>query len=498
MSQDNNTPDGAPPDDITSALFVSARKKQLEQQEAERIAREKEEQRLAAEAEVQRLELEVEERRRRVAEEARLADEEARRIEEEARAGRAMADEEARRVAEEAQAENVMIAGSPGALPGGAWQSGAAQGAPPGTYAPPGTFAATGAAGPGNAAAQGAPAGLLKNKKALAIIGGIAVLIIALVVVLIVVLSGGPNSGGYEPARTPAQTPAPTPNPTPTPTLAPSAAPSASPSASAASTAPQPSSVWDIYGYYYLDGDPYDDNVYFYSDGTMEIYYSSSGATDTWDFSIDGDRVVVDGILYGTQSPYIFNIIDEDTLVDAYNDYYTREDDSFVYSPDPEPEPEAPRNIDPDAHLDSRAVVDRLAMGFWYPSSQYGCETNEWGFQLTGVNDDRAEINIDIILHTPGETTNNVRERIFGNYYTQLTNIDVFFNDHIDDRGYGMFEMTGDAGSTTYYLCGVIGAWTNESTGVSNYYAAVLICPAEESEDYFSLFWRIFESRHDV
>ncbi len=49
MDQDNKNTTGAPSNDTTSALFVSARKKQLEQQEADRRAREKEEQRLAAE-----------------------------------------------------------------------------------------------------------------------------------------------------------------------------------------------------------------------------------------------------------------------------------------------------------------------------------------------------------------------------------------------------------------------------------------------------------------
>lgn len=70
---------GAPSSDTTSALFVSARKKQLEQQEEERIAREKEEKRMAAEIEVRRLEKEVEERRKRAEEEAVRVEEEAKR-----------------------------------------------------------------------------------------------------------------------------------------------------------------------------------------------------------------------------------------------------------------------------------------------------------------------------------------------------------------------------------------------------------------------------------
>jgi hypothetical protein len=70
MDQDKKNATGAPSSDTTSALFVSARKKQLEQQEADQRAKEKEEKRLAAEAEVRRLEAEVEERRRKATEEA--------------------------------------------------------------------------------------------------------------------------------------------------------------------------------------------------------------------------------------------------------------------------------------------------------------------------------------------------------------------------------------------------------------------------------------------
>ncbi len=78
MEQDTRNKSGAPSSDTTSALFVSARKKQLEQQEEERRAREKEDQRLAAEAEVHRLEQEVLERKRKAEEEARQVAQEAR------------------------------------------------------------------------------------------------------------------------------------------------------------------------------------------------------------------------------------------------------------------------------------------------------------------------------------------------------------------------------------------------------------------------------------
>ena len=82
MDQDRDNekknPESVSSSDKTAALFVSARKKQLEQQELERTAREREEKRLAAEAEVQRLEAEVEMRRKKVEEEAQRVDLEAR------------------------------------------------------------------------------------------------------------------------------------------------------------------------------------------------------------------------------------------------------------------------------------------------------------------------------------------------------------------------------------------------------------------------------------
>ncbi|MDR1728463.1 MAG: hypothetical protein LBT74_11175 [Acidobacteriota bacterium] len=103
--------DGAPSSDGTSALFVSARKKQLAQQEAERAAREKEEQRLAAEAEVRRLEAEVVERKRR-------AEEEALRVEADNAEKRRLAEAEAKRIAAEANALKAQAAANPNAVLG--------------------------------------------------------------------------------------------------------------------------------------------------------------------------------------------------------------------------------------------------------------------------------------------------------------------------------------------------------------------------------------------
>lgn len=73
---------GASSSDSTSALFVTARKKQIAEQEAQRKAAEEEAKRVAAEAEVRRLEAEVEERKRKAEEEKkRLEQEEKEKVE---------------------------------------------------------------------------------------------------------------------------------------------------------------------------------------------------------------------------------------------------------------------------------------------------------------------------------------------------------------------------------------------------------------------------------
>ncbi|HWS29948.1 MAG TPA: hypothetical protein VN512_07510 [Clostridia bacterium] len=153
MDQQNNGNTGAPSTDTTSALFVSARKKQLEQQEAERQAKEREAERLAAEAEVRRLEQEVAERKRRAQEEAQRVEQEAQRAEQEAATRRQQAQQEA--------------------------QQAAAQAAPPVAYA-----------APKQDGAHKAKFNLPLNKWVL--IGGGAVLLLA--VILIVALSAGGGS----------------------------------------------------------------------------------------------------------------------------------------------------------------------------------------------------------------------------------------------------------------------------------------------------------------
>ncbi len=158
------------PGDETSALFVTARKKQLEEQEVQRKAAEEEAKRRAAEEEVRRLEAQVAQRKRD-------AEEESRRIAQEA-------EERRRKAQEDAVQEERMRA----------------QGAPPSAAASaaPAASTATPAPKPAASAVAKAPAQKKMNPMILfGAIGGGVVLIVA--VVLIVIFAMPPKS---EPALT--------------------------------------------------------------------------------------------------------------------------------------------------------------------------------------------------------------------------------------------------------------------------------------------------------
>lgn len=148
MDQEKKSGTGAPSSDTTSALFVSQRKKQLEQQEADRRAQEKEEQRRAAEAEVRRLEQEVEERKRN-------------------------AEEEAKRVAEDARNKKAQAEANPDSVLG----------------APPPQKEKKERKLPGLPAGDGTAAKPMDVKK-LAIIGG-AALVVVILIIVIATMGGG-------------------------------------------------------------------------------------------------------------------------------------------------------------------------------------------------------------------------------------------------------------------------------------------------------------------
>jgi len=260
MSQENKNTTGAPAGDTTSALFVSARKKQLEQQESDRRAKEKEDQRLAAEAEVRRLEREVEERRRKAEENARRAE--------------ADAAAETRRIAEEAKARQTQAAANPDAVLGAQPQKKEIKmpSMPKSSSASP----ATSPAASGGAAAAKAPL----NTKMLAIIGGVAGVII-LIVVLVFALGRGNDSGG-------------------------------------GSTAP---TSYSVSGGYYLNGDAEGLNIHFSDSGSAEVYLGDS-LLYNGHCEVTGSRLVLTIASIGDEMH--FTIIDGDTIMDNDGDSYYR------------------------------------------------------------------------------------------------------------------------------------------------------------------------------
>jgi len=287
MDQDNKTPTGAPSEDTTSALFVSARKKQLQQQEAERIAKQKEAERIAAEAEVRRLEREVEERRRKAEEDARMA-------EAEAEQKRRQADEDARRIAEEARAKKEQAAEDPDSFLGAQPQKKEVK--LPRISLPQMSKPQNKDSGVAAPSKTKQPI----NKKLL-LIGGGALGAIVLVIVLIIAISSGNGNGNVA-------------------VNAPNTRPSPGPAASS----------MDITAtFFYYDGDEDDDSVWFYSNGTMVIYYSAVGEEETHDYTLDGDTIIVHGSLYGRQPPFLFTIVSENLLIDQDGDHFVSRDSAY-------------------------------------------------------------------------------------------------------------------------------------------------------------------------
>ncbi len=164
---ENQNNQGAPSSDETSALFVSARKKQLAEQEEQRLAAEKQAARLAAEEEVRRLEAEVAERKRK-------AEADAVQIQQEEEERRRQAEIEKARIASELKsAANTQYA-------------------PPTNNAPPPPY---GQVATGSTVAVKPAANmvndLLADKKKLAIVAGAAVGALVVIILLASLFSGG-------------------------------------------------------------------------------------------------------------------------------------------------------------------------------------------------------------------------------------------------------------------------------------------------------------------
>jgi len=442
MDQDNKTPTGASSSDTTSALFVSARKKQLEQQETERRAKEKEDQRLAAEAEVSRLEREVEERRRKAEEDARMA-------EAEAEQKRRQADEEACRIAEEARAKRDMAAQDPDSFLGAQQQTPKWQDKSSGTP--------------------------LKSisippiSKKLLMIGGGAVGAIVLVIILIVALAGGNggDSGGTigEPTR----------------------------SQSPIDTTPSPGqaaySIDITAEYFYFDGDENDDSVWFYSDGTMVIYYSASGEEETHDYTIDGDTITVHGSLYGRQPPFTFTIVSESLLIDQDGDYFIASVSGGQNTME--------WTLDPSAYLDTFANIELLMLEIPFPGSKLYLESILPDSITLHSMDDTASVSFQALyeydwLHTD-EATIEVMEGILDGTFEIIDAIadlaivldDGFYSD--PDITYAYFELLYETDGETRFMHISVGGFTNLPVGGQWYYYIGVECLAEQREEYMQL-----------
>ena len=336
MSDDRNTPSGASSDDTTSALFVSARKKQLQQQEAERLAQEKEAQRLAAEAEVQRLEREVEERRRQAEEEARrieyenaekkrLAEEEARRAESENAMRRQQAEAEARRIDKEVMAKQTQAAK---------------------TSQEPQLM---------HVGISPSPYPAKKTKPILFAAIGAAVVVIA--IVLIVIFSSGDKRGNANDDGSQIST-----DPVITST-SPSETPHQSPNDDTRQA------EYEIYGSYYMldehDMVLFDRVIFFDSDMTVRI----GDGPEWYDFEISDYTLEIQMGGYPTQ----FLIIDEDTLYSFEDDaHFIRNLANYESAPDPYTLWE----IDPDARLDETVVISSLNLGVLFPSDIFYISQN--------------------------------------------------------------------------------------------------------------------------
>ncbi len=160
---ENQNNHGAPSSDNTSALFVSARKKQLAEQEEQRVAAEKEAARQAAEEEVRRLEAEVAERKKKAEQDAVM-------IQQEEQERRRNADLEKARIEQELKA--------------------AASGQPVRSTPPPpyGQVATGSTVAAKNSKSIGA---VLAENKMLVIIGAAAVAFVLVVIIILAVVFGG-------------------------------------------------------------------------------------------------------------------------------------------------------------------------------------------------------------------------------------------------------------------------------------------------------------------
>lgn len=474
MDQDKKTNSGAPSSDTTSALFVSARKKQLEQQEAERKAKEQEEQRLAAEAEVRRLEAEVEERRRKAEEEARRveqeaaekrkqAEEEGRRIEQEAAEKRKQAEEEARHIAEEARKKKAQAAEDPDAILGTAPQKkekklptmpkipkmpGKKDGGTKETKATESVAAEESKSAFVAAKETKAPG----NKKPI-IIGAIVGVVALLAVVLAFALGGDSPEAPPEDDYTPAY-------------------------------------EYDISGAYYLNGDPYEGELYFYSDGTFDLEYYGEFYEGTW--------YIEDDVIYGdTEDAAITLMIhDEDTL------YYGSEDVFYREGTYEAPYEEEEWYLDEDAEFDSTASISTMAMGVQYPSSQFYLEDQTADGLTLKSHDGQAYINYNQLRQGTQDWTHEgiraVQNALIIALQDSIPGAVVTENIYEESASRGYFALSYEQDGEKRYQYVIVQGWNNLTDGTQWFYAGLVDCPDWQSDEYWTLFTKIHAAKFDT
>ncbi len=532
MDQDKKNTTGAPSSDTTSALFVSARKKQLEQQEAEQRAKEKEEQRLAAEAEVRRLEAEVEERRRKAAEEAK-------RVELEAAEQKRRAEEDARRIAEEARLKKAQAAENPDAV----------LGAPPQKkeirmpQMPKHPNREPGAAPQPKPVVNGDhPVSLLKNKKLLAIIGGGLAAAVILVVVLALALGGGgkpvtasgldfggvwymvysdgdfdtytfldkgkitidfydgeSESGTYKVSGEDINCKISDMDlifTTDGYSLYESVF-DVTLTRELVNSEDEPDGD-DIIGKYVYSGD--ESGEYLIFDGYESVRTSDDSIGGI--YSIEGDTVTVTLTDGDEIAALTLTIQDEDTLIDEETgDYFVRVSEAAGGSA----ESEGPMNIDPDSDLNASAVIDGLGMIVKYPNTVF------WESQLTDGRlilvsaDGYATVEAskgNAIDQATDEDMQEYRDKVLNSMSISLprevTLIDSGLSNSDNAYTFVYFKLSYDKDGEARYLCWTADLWRNERTGDISYSEFLLDCPESLNEDYMALFNRIRAAKDDA
>lgn len=450
MDQENKKNNVAPSTDTTSALFVSARKRQIEEQEAQRLAREKEDERRRAEDEVRRLEAEVAERKRRAEEEAlRVATEEKQRLEDEKKRREEQQkrlDEEQRRQAKEA-----------------------AQAAQKSTVQ--------------SVVSQGGAA-VKKALPLLPIIGG-AVGLVAVIVLVVLLASGG---SGKQPKAKPAQAKV--------STQAPIETPQGADVPDYATLLMQQTGTWYLNGNmadirFITDGASgwqiYDESLVLVVQGTFEVD-NEAAITATY-IDDDGDEMEA-SVTFNDENS--FNLSDEVFYSEAFSAYPEGEDETDNFTPDAS------------AELDSNAVVEALGMMIRYPSTVLEVNSlSEARLMLTSL-DGATGIEVgkgDSYTKATQDDMDKYRDKKFeklsGAFSSGVNLLDSgsFKTESNMPRVY--FEFTYESDETRHVFF-IAGLWKNERNGNNSYYDFILDCPESQLEEYQNIFSRMFSSTEDA